>query len=113
MEVKSAISRRIRGMDDREALLIAYDTDVHRIFDILPVEDSIIVEAGTVVENHRLRAADAIHLATALSIRATASQVFMVSSDIELLDASEAAGLGALDPQEDDAIDRLRRAREQ
>ena len=66
----------------------------------------------SVVENHRLRAGDAIHLAAALSIAATTvSQVFMVSSDTELLEASDAAGISVLDPQATDAMVSLRQIR--
>ena len=112
VEVKSAISRRIHGLDDREALLAMFDRNVREMFELLPVSDDIIIQASSVVENHRLRAGDAIHLATALSIAAiTIPQVFMVSSDAELLEASKAAGIGALNPQADDAIDSLRQIR--
>ena len=114
VEVKSAISRRIDSLTDRAELLAMYDYDVHEVFEILPVSDDIIIRAGAVTEDYRLRAGDAIHLATALSIAATVddSQVFMVSSDVELLEASEAAGIGALDPQVDDATGSLRQIRE-
>ena len=113
VEVKAAISRRIDIPDTRSVLIAAYDGDMHEMFEVLPVEDSVIVEAGAVVENHRLRAGDAIHLATALSVAAVAdSQVCMVSSDAELLEASEAAGIGAIDPQMNDAMGNLRQLRE-
>ncbi len=114
VEVKSAISRRISNLSDKSALLEAYDRDAREIFDSVDVHNEIIVEAGAVVEKHRLRAADAIHLATALSLAATAaSQVFMVSADTELLQASEAAGIEALDPQTDEALGVLRQIRQQ
>ena len=113
VEVKSAISRRISNASDKLTLLEAYDRDARQVFDFIDVHNEIIVEAGAIVENHRLRAGDAIHLATALSVAAVAdSQVFMVSSDSELLEASEAAGIGALDPQADDVIGSLRQLRE-
>ena len=79
VEVKSAIIRRVRRLDTRSFLLSAYDGDVYDKFEILPVEDEIIVEAGAVVENYRLRAGDAIHLATALSIAATVVNSQVVS----------------------------------
>ena len=114
VEVKAAISRRINDMDDRASLLATHDREVHQLFELLPVSLGIITRAGEVAENYRLRAGDAIHLASALSVAATVdtSQAFMVSSDIELLEASEAAGLGALDPQVDDALGRLNEIRE-
>ena len=78
------------------------------------MSDDIIIRAGSIVENYRLRAGDAIHLATALDIAEVTApyQVFMVSSDAELLEASEAAGIGALDPQANDVIGSLRQVRE-
>lgn len=114
VEVKAAISRRIERPDARSVLLSAYEIDVHETFEILPVDDNIIVEAGRVVESHRLRAGDAIHLASALSVAAVSddSKLFMVSSDVELLEASEAAGIGALDPQSENATASLRQIRE-
>ncbi len=112
VEVKSAISRRISNEETRAYLLDTFDRDVQEIFNLMAVSHEIIIGAGAVVEDYRLRAGDAIHLATALSIAAiTIPQVFMVSSDAELLEASEAAGIGALDPQADDAIDNLRQIR--
>ena len=113
VEVKSAISRRISNEETRAYLLDSFDRDVQEIFNLMAVSHEIIIGAGAVVEDYRLRAGDAIHLATALDIAAIAddSRVFMVSSDSELLEASEAAGIGALDPQADDAIDSLRQIR--
>ena len=112
VEVKSAITRRIDDFHYRISLLAAYDRDLREIFELITVKDDIVVGASSLVELHRLRAGDAIHLATALSIAAVAdSQVFMVSADAELLEASQAAGIGALDPQVDDSIDGLRRIR--
>ena len=107
VEVKSAISRRIDSPGDKESLLEAYDRDVQEIFNLVTVSDEIIQGAGLVVEQHRLRAGDAIHLATALDIAASFSRVFMVSADTELLEASEAAGIGAIDRQVDDAVSSL------
>ena len=107
VEVKSALSRRIDAPYDRISLLAIYDIDAREIFELIPVDDSIIMGAGDIVETYRLRAGDAIHLATALDITADTPQVFLVSSDAELLEASDAARLGVLDPQADDSTSRL------
>ena len=109
VEVKSAITRRIGSPSVKAPLLAAYDRDLREIFDLISIRDDIIIGASSIAERYGLRAGDAIHLATALDIAATAgeSQVFMVSSDVELLEASEAAGIGALDPQTDDAVSSL------
>ncbi len=78
------------------------------------MNDYILIQALSATENHRLRAGDTIHMATALSIAATAdeSQVVMVSADTELLLASKSAGIGALDPQTDDALSSLHQIRD-
>ena len=114
VEVKSAITRRIGSPSDKAPLLAAYDRDLREIFDLISIRDDIIIGASSVAERYGLRAGDAIHLASALSVAAVSddSKLFMVSSDVELLEASEAAGIGALDPQTDDATASLRQIRE-
>ena len=108
VEVKSAISRRVRDADYRHSLIDAYDNDWRELFETSPINETIIVSAGKIAEEHRLRSGDAIHLATALAVAAVAPgspRMFMVSSDTELLTASHETRLGALDPQTDDAPD--------
>ena len=112
LEVKAAIVRRISDVGVIEQALSHFSQDMANLLEIVRLNEYILYQALSATENHRLRAGDAIHLATALSIAAIAiPQVFMVSSDTELLQASEAAGIGALDPQTDDAIDNLRQIR--
>lgn len=108
VEVKAAISRRIDDAADRSLLIRAYDNDWREIFETSPVSETIIVSAGKIAEERRLRSGDAIHLATALAVAAVAPgapRMFMVSSDSELLTASHETRLGALDPQADGAPD--------
>lgn len=114
VEVKSAITRRIGSPSDKAPLLAAYDRDLREIFDLISIRDDIIIGASSVAERYGLRAGDAIHLASALSVAAVSddSKLFMVSSDVELLEASEAAGIGALDPQSENATASLRQIRE-
>ena len=112
LEVKAAIVRRISDVGVIEQALSHFSQDMANLLEIVRLNEYILYQALSTTENHRLRAGDAIHLATALSIAAiTIPQVFMVSSDAELLEASEAAGIGALDPQANNAIDNLRRIR--
>ena len=108
VEVKAAISRRVRDPDYRHSLIDAYDNDWREIFESSPISESIIMDAGAIAEERRLRSGDAIHLATALAVAAVAPgspRMFMVSSDTKLLTASHETRLGALDPQTDDAPD--------
>lgn len=111
VEVKAAISRRVRDADYRHSLIDAYDNDWREIFETSPINEDIIISAGRIAEERRLRSGDAIHLATALAVAAVAPgapQMFMVSSDAELLAASHETQLGALDPQTNAAQDELR-----
>lgn len=108
VEVKAAISRRVRDIANRRTLIRAYDNDWREIFETSPISESIIMDAGAIAEERRLRSGDAIHLATALAVAAVAPgapQMFMVSSDAELLTASHETQLGALDPQTNAAQD--------
>lgn len=115
VEVKAAISRRIENPSRRTTLLASIDDTLHAQFELQPVDMDIIELAGVIAEALRLRAGDAIHLASALSVAANndPSQIIMISSDAELLDASESAGIGALDPQAEGAADSLRQFRAQ
>lgn len=61
LEVNAAIRRRIR--DDRpmyEALRLFIQDSVG-LFRVIPTSDDVLQQAMSVVENHRLRAGDAIH----------------------------------------------------
>lgn len=114
LEVNAAIRRRVRNHHLMHDALMHFSQDSVEMFRVIPTDDDILSQALSVIETHRLRAGDAIHLATALSIAAMTerSQLFMVTSDAELLEAAQAAGIGAIDPQEDDAMGSLRQLRE-
>lgn len=87
--------------------------DMHDRFQLWPVSNEIIIQAISVVHEHKLRPADAIHLATALSVflLTTASRVIMVSSDRRLVISTKAAGLPVLDPTDSGALAQLRQFR--
>ncbi|MDE2686266.1 MAG: type II toxin-antitoxin system VapC family toxin [Chloroflexota bacterium] len=114
LEVKAAIVRRVSDAGVAGRALSQFSQDMADLLKIVRLNEYILYRALSATENYRLRAGDAIHLATALSIAAMTeqSQLFMISSDAELLDAFIAAGIGALDPQADDAMDSLRQIRE-
>jgi predicted nucleic acid-binding protein len=113
IELTSGILRLAKGghlsQDTANQILARFRRDVQKLFRLWPLNDDIAVDAVTVVEEHRLRSADAIHLATAQRVASLASpaQVIMVSSDRELLDAAAVAGLHALDPQARGSAEKL------
>lgn len=119
LEGISAIERLADlGQLDRalvRSALARFRRDIHDRFHLWPISNEIIAEAASVVGQYRLRSADAIHLATALSISllGLASQTVMVSSDRRLIRLTQAAGLAALDPTDSGAFAQLRQLRSQ
>ncbi len=109
LEVNAAIRRRVSNQQLMHDALMRFSLDSVEMLRVIPMDDDSFSEALSVIEDYRLRAGDAIHLATALSIAAIAggAQAIMVTSDTELLYASEAAGIPAIDPQADDAMGSL------
>jgi hypothetical protein len=75
-------------------------TDWQRFLQI-DVHSVIIDQSTEVVEQHYLRGADSVHLASALSLLpycTPADTVVMVASDEELLEAATVAGLRVINP---------------
>jgi predicted nucleic acid-binding protein len=68
----------------------------------LPITETVLLRAVEIAREHRLRAADAVHLATAMDWREdlalSGERVVFVASDLELLAAAEAAGFTVLNP---------------
>jgi predicted nucleic acid-binding protein len=102
LEVSSAIVRRAQqsGMSDAQILraLHELDREVSRSFEIIRADDPIIASAVTLTRSRRLRAADALQLASALAVRMRRPQLIFVSSDLELNQSAVAEGLSVIDP---------------
>ena len=109
LEFNAVIRRQMRSGRLTDAAIQKFEQDSSDIFRVVPSDGETLQQALPVIQAYGLRTGDAIHLATALSIAAVSgyNQTFMVTSDGELLAAAEAAGMGALDPQADGAMDRL------
>ena len=60
------------------------------------VDDSVVTEAGRLAEQHALTALDALHLASALSLREPGEDVAFVTFDRRLREAALAEGLTVL-----------------
>jgi len=103
IEVIAAISRRQRQHPPRRGSLAQ---TVHEVRDqftgiqIIGLTASILARGADVAEQRGLRAADALHLASALFVRDVVDpNVTLIASDAELITAAAAAGLATLDPQ--------------
>ena len=106
LELTSSILRLVKGgqlgRSVADNILARFRQDSHGTIRILPLTDAILNGAVTVVEQHQLRSADAIHLATAGTIfrLAPESETVLVSSDLELLEAAVGFGMAVLNPQD-------------
>lgn len=105
LEVRSAIRRRQRSGEipptDAEGALDALAAESLRWVE-QPISPSVIETARLVLDQHALRALDALHLATCLVARDTLqmTDIYFVSSDRNLLEAAGAEGFQVLDPIE-------------
>lgn len=72
VEARSALARREReGLSEQEHDLAAEQLrrDFEEVYVLRPVTGGIVTLAGDLVRRHKLRAYDAVHLATALDLR--------------------------------------------
>ncbi len=88
-------------------MLAAFASDLESYISIVGLLGSTFInEAVDMTRLYALRPGDAIHLSAVESI--PASDLIVVASDKELLKASEAAGFATLDPEAEDAMEKLR-----
>ncbi len=105
IEVTSAILRLAKGRhlfeDAAAQVLVNFRADITERIHVWPLDETITHAAVHVVEQHRLKSGDAIHLATALAISRTipGETVVVVASDTQLIAAAGASGLEALNPE--------------
>ncbi len=98
LEIMSALTRRQKEITGFEKAVDAFRED-WEAFIVWAVDGDVINDAVALIKRHRLKAADAIHLSTALSVRShTRDRLVLVSSNLELLAAADHEGLVAVDP---------------
>jgi predicted nucleic acid-binding protein len=99
LEVISALTRRQKEISGFEKAVEAFHVD-WETFIVWTIDGDVLDEAVDLIRLYRLKAADAIHLATARSVRShTKDKVLVVSSDRELLEAAVREGLPVMDPE--------------
>jgi uncharacterized protein len=107
IEVFSAFNRRKReatiSQIDYNDFAKDFSTISNNEYHLLDLSDSIIVESQRLLENHPLRAGDAIQLATAIYARnmlqnSQLSTPIFLASDNKLLDAAIAEGFTTDNP---------------
>ena len=97
VEIASALSRRCReglvSLADRDRVLTVLDADLHSVH-VIELTQEVFRSARAALLRHRLRAADAIQLASAVVLRdRLQARVAFLTFDERLASASEREGL--------------------
>ena len=102
-EIHATLARRLRESllteDEHSKLTARLDRDWEGIL-LIPVQPAILGLVPRVVKDHPLRGADAVHLASALALRAADLEPVFVAADKQLLRASQAEGFEVFNPEE-------------
>ena len=103
VEIIAAISRRYRdpsyppGSESRVISQAYSDYSDFLQIDIAPV---ILSRAAQLAETHKLRAADAVHLASTIDLRnSQPDPILLITSDQELFDAAVIERIAAINPE--------------
>lgn len=96
VEALAAFARRIPAPPaaTSKAFVADYQYGVRKIL----VDRAIIEQAGVLAQAHRLRAADAIQLASALRTAESVPDILLLTADLEMIAAAQAEGLQAENP---------------
>ncbi len=107
IEVIAALSRLQRAKPGRASelarLVQTFRRDVAEHLRVMRLTEGLLDSAEAVAMKHRLRAYDAIHLASALELRDVATsepgvEIVIVSADDEILTAAQVERLGSANP---------------
>jgi predicted nucleic acid-binding protein len=107
-EVLSAITRRHKAGNistrNFERISLAFKSDWDR-FVVMELRNEVWGFVERIIARHALKAADSIHLSTALWLQQSLkTEVFFISSDIELLKAAQKEKLKIINPQDDNRL---------
>ncbi len=103
-EILSALVRRTRSGDlslqKMREVINKFENDWNSLL-IVDFHDDILPIVKRVIEKHQLKAADSIHLASAIWLKISLKEdVAFTSSDLNLLKAARAERLSPIHPQE-------------
>ncbi len=104
VEILSALAKRTRIGDlsksKMKEVIHKFEQDWKSLL-IVDLHDDLLPIAKRVIARHQLRAADSIHLASAVWLKITLKEeIAFISSDLNLLKAAKAERLSPMNPQE-------------
>lgn len=96
VEALAAFARRLPAPPTAtsQAFIADYRQGVRKVF----VDRAIIIHAGMLAQTQRLRAADAIQLASALRVATSVPDILLLTADLEMIVAAKAVGLQVENP---------------
>ncbi len=106
-EMTSAFNRRVRegslSSQDYARLKAIFHNDCLSDYQIISINQAVVDSACNLMERHPLRALDAIHLATGLSVHQLVSErdlagLTLLSADDQMLAAAGAEGMSVENP---------------
>lgn len=108
LEITAALVRRVQGspaiQQDVDARLSRFEKDFAIRFISVDLDRSILSMATDAARRLRLRAADAIQFATAMTVSAqvpaSEGPLVFVTSDLELIAACKTSGIATVDPSQ-------------
>ncbi len=103
-EMLSALVRRTRSGDlslqKMREVIHRFESDWNRLL-IVDLHNDLLPVIKKAIENHQLKAADSIHLASAMWLKTSLKEaIVFASSDLTLLKAARAERLSPINPQE-------------
>jgi predicted nucleic acid-binding protein len=117
VEITSVATRLLRGgaltSQAYQVIMGNLSRDMRETVRLHAVSDSVLSESIRLTQDHALRAPDAIHVATALGVRAgiPGHPFYFLGSDTRLNTACQSSGLLVLDPEEANSLEALRNFR--
>jgi len=117
LEITSVARRLLKGRaltrGAYNAMMARFLGDAESGLVLQSVNGDVVASANDVAERYALRAGDAIQLAAALAVKEAlpGERFVLLASDKDLLQASQAAGIEAIDPESRDSLSALQKVR--
>jgi len=103
IEVISTLRRKVKAHKITKAKFVklkgAFLYEISHAFTLIPIDESIIVDAVHIAEKYGTKSLDSIHLASALRLKNITSNPIFVSSDKELIKYAYSEGFKIINPE--------------
>ena len=77
----------------------AFLYDVEKRYTLIPIEDSLVVDALYLAEKYAMKSLDSLQLASALKIKSVEEEIIFVSADLQLLKFAQKENFKIFNPE--------------